>query len=153
MESYKQIKSDLDVLRQSVEKSELWVYKSSKPASTITANQQQHIGDEELQSQEQVTSQVSITDVTSVVTTPSINASETISSQPLKDITSTSETATDKVLGDTSTTDGSNGYEEEEDDEYRKIQKVTFTTLTYLLLNARVIYQVMCIFICFHHHC
>lgn len=28
MESYKQIKSDLDVLRQSVEKSELWVYKA-----------------------------------------------------------------------------------------------------------------------------
>lgn len=28
IESYKQIKSDLDVLRQSVEKSELWVYKS-----------------------------------------------------------------------------------------------------------------------------
>lgn len=28
MESYKQIKADLDVLRQSVEKSELWVYKS-----------------------------------------------------------------------------------------------------------------------------
>ena len=27
VESYKQIKSDLDVLRQSVEKSELWVYK------------------------------------------------------------------------------------------------------------------------------
>lgn len=28
VESYKQIKADLDVLRQSVEKSELWVYKS-----------------------------------------------------------------------------------------------------------------------------
>lgn len=28
VESYKQIKSDLDILRQSVEKSELWVYKS-----------------------------------------------------------------------------------------------------------------------------
>ncbi len=28
VESYKQIKSDLDVLRQSVEKSELWVYKA-----------------------------------------------------------------------------------------------------------------------------
>lgn len=28
IESYKQIKTDLDVLRQSVEKSELWVYKS-----------------------------------------------------------------------------------------------------------------------------
>lgn len=28
VESYKQIKADLDVLRQSVEKSELWVYKA-----------------------------------------------------------------------------------------------------------------------------
>lgn len=28
IESYKQIKSDLDVLRQSVEKSELWVFKA-----------------------------------------------------------------------------------------------------------------------------
>lgn len=28
VESYKQIKSDLDVMRQSVEKSELWVYKA-----------------------------------------------------------------------------------------------------------------------------
>jgi len=28
VECYKQIKADLDVLRQSVEKSELWVYKS-----------------------------------------------------------------------------------------------------------------------------
>lgn len=28
VETYKQIKSDLDLLRQSVEKSELWVYKS-----------------------------------------------------------------------------------------------------------------------------
>lgn len=28
VESYKQIKSDLDILRQSVEKSELWVYKA-----------------------------------------------------------------------------------------------------------------------------
>lgn len=28
VESYKQIKADLDTLRQSVEKSELWVYKS-----------------------------------------------------------------------------------------------------------------------------
>lgn len=31
VESYKQIKSDLDVLRQCVEKSELWVYKSRNP--------------------------------------------------------------------------------------------------------------------------
>lgn len=31
VESYKQIKTDLDVLRQCVEKSELWVYKSRNP--------------------------------------------------------------------------------------------------------------------------
>lgn len=148
MESYKQIKSDLDVLRQSVEKSELWVYKSSKPASTITptTNQQQHVGGEEHQSQEQMTSitQVSTTDVTSVVTTLQ-HASETISSQPLKDIhstsTTTSATDTNKLLGDTSITDGGNGYEEDEDDEYRKIQKVPITTVvSILLLNNNIIY-------------
>ncbi|XP_045481251.1 inositol 1,4,5-trisphosphate receptor isoform X2 [Harmonia axyridis] len=41
VESYKQIKSDLDVLRQSVEKSELWVYKSRSiddHSSTIKKN-------------------------------------------------------------------------------------------------------------------
>lgn len=38
VESYKQIKSDLDVLRQCVEKSELWVYKSSKPNDEILAS-------------------------------------------------------------------------------------------------------------------
>lgn len=36
VESYKQIKSDLDVLRQSVEKSELWVYKCR--SDDITSN-------------------------------------------------------------------------------------------------------------------
>jgi inositol 1,4,5-triphosphate receptor type 1 len=36
VESYKQIKSDLDVLRQSVEKSELWVYKSKQTEDIIT---------------------------------------------------------------------------------------------------------------------
>lgn len=140
VESYKQIKSDLDVLRQSVEKSELWVYKSSKPASTITptANQQQHVGGEEHQSQEQASSiaQVTTTDVTSAVKTPTINTVETLSSQPLKDTNSTttdpSTTATDKVLDDTSATDGGNGDEEEEDDEYRKIKKVPSNMVFYL---------------------
>lgn len=37
VESYKQIKSDLDVLRQSVEKSELWVYKSKSADDAATA--------------------------------------------------------------------------------------------------------------------
>ncbi|XP_050098199.1 inositol 1,4,5-trisphosphate receptor isoform X3 [Anopheles aquasalis] len=36
VESYKQIKSDLDVLRQSVEKSELWVYKSKQTDELLT---------------------------------------------------------------------------------------------------------------------
>lgn len=38
VESYKQIKSDLDVLRQCVEKSELWVYKSKACDETTTAD-------------------------------------------------------------------------------------------------------------------
>ena len=38
VESYKQIKSDLDILRQSVEKSELWVYKSKGPLEDHAAN-------------------------------------------------------------------------------------------------------------------
>lgn len=38
VESYKQIKSDLDVLRQSVEKSELWVYKSKATEEHMLAN-------------------------------------------------------------------------------------------------------------------
>lgn len=37
VESYKQIKADLDVLRQSVEKSELWVYKSKCVEDHITS--------------------------------------------------------------------------------------------------------------------
>ncbi|XP_052861613.1 inositol 1,4,5-trisphosphate receptor isoform X2 [Anopheles cruzii] len=38
VESYKQIKSDLDVLRQSVEKSELWVYKSKQTDDLLTGD-------------------------------------------------------------------------------------------------------------------
>lgn len=37
VESYKQIKSDLDVLRQSVEKSELWVYKSKTSEDHVSS--------------------------------------------------------------------------------------------------------------------
>lgn len=44
VESYKQIKSDLDVLRQSVEKSELWVYKSKTNEDHVPSigKKQQH---------------------------------------------------------------------------------------------------------------
>lgn len=38
VESYKQIKADLDVLRQSVEKSELWVYKSKSGEDHMQSN-------------------------------------------------------------------------------------------------------------------
>lgn len=38
VESYKQIKYDLDILRQSVEKSELWVYKSKAIDDINTGN-------------------------------------------------------------------------------------------------------------------
>ncbi|XP_058054159.1 inositol 1,4,5-trisphosphate receptor [Anopheles bellator] len=38
VESYKQIKSDLDVLRQSVEKSELWVYKSKQTDDLLSGD-------------------------------------------------------------------------------------------------------------------
>lgn len=38
VESYKQIKSDLDMLRQSVEKSELWVYKSKSAEDAATGS-------------------------------------------------------------------------------------------------------------------
>ena len=37
VESYKQIKHDLDILRQSVEKSELWVYKSKTSEELATS--------------------------------------------------------------------------------------------------------------------
>ena len=37
VESYKQIKHDLDILRQSVEKSELWVYKSKTSEELTTS--------------------------------------------------------------------------------------------------------------------
>ncbi|XP_046746795.1 inositol 1,4,5-trisphosphate receptor isoform X1 [Diprion similis] len=49
VESYKQIKSDLDVLRQSVEKSELWVYKS-KATEEHTSKKKKNNKDEEEES-------------------------------------------------------------------------------------------------------
>lgn len=135
VESYKQIKSDLDVLRQSVEKSELWVYKSNKPtAATVGAggSQQLHNGSDEHQQQTSVsTTQIPITtDATApVVSSSSVNAKETTQSQPivvegtrLAQPTNTTE----KVSFDIFTAEGSGGGEEEfEDDEYKKIQKVT----------------------------
>lgn len=113
VESYKQIKSDLDVLRQSVEKSELWVYKSNKPATTtVTAGtQQQSVNNSEHEEQK-----TQITETQSTVPA---------SSQP--DTFSTIQfTTTDKEIGDCSTTDSIHCSEEdlEEDDEYTKIQKV-----------------------------
>ncbi|XP_065090609.1 inositol 1,4,5-trisphosphate receptor isoform X2 [Ochlerotatus camptorhynchus] len=45
VESYKQIKSDLDVLRQSVEKSELWVYKSKQSDELQQAGEGGEAGD------------------------------------------------------------------------------------------------------------
>lgn len=44
IESYKQIKADLDILRQSVEKSELWVYNKTK---AFTEDSQKKRNDEE----------------------------------------------------------------------------------------------------------
>ena len=45
VESYKQIKTDLDVLRQSVEKSELWVYKSKQMVEDESQVPTKHIDD------------------------------------------------------------------------------------------------------------
>lgn len=43
VESYKRIKLDLDILRQSVEKSELWVYKP-KTTDEYNTSKYQHKG-------------------------------------------------------------------------------------------------------------
>lgn len=48
VESYKQIKADLDVLRQSVEKSELWVYKSKCVEDHSTNNKKNKEEEEEI---------------------------------------------------------------------------------------------------------
>ncbi|XP_015117439.1 inositol 1,4,5-trisphosphate receptor isoform X3 [Diachasma alloeum] len=47
VESYKQIKSDLDVLRQSVEKSELWVYKSKSTEEHSAGKKKKSAKDDE----------------------------------------------------------------------------------------------------------
>lgn len=127
VESYKQIKSDLDVLRQSVEKSELWVYKSNKPATNTS---QQHTGDEHLQQQQTLSSsfvqvpEMVKDDVPPVVITSSTHTT-TITSEPiLSETVAPSKKTTDNELSlDTSVTDGSS-EEVDEDDEYKKIQKV-----------------------------
>lgn len=136
VESYKQIKSDLDVLRQSVEKSELWVYKSNKPAviTTSVANQS-HTSDNEQQTMFMTNVQVPVVtqDVAAQMTTSSTYDATTKLQQPISSTDTHSTTMTDKELqSDTSATDGST--EEDEDDEYRKIQKVTMIMVT-LFLN------------------
>lgn len=140
VESYKQIKSDLDVLRQSVEKSELWVYKSNKP-TTITvgtgSSQQLHNDSDEHQQQTSASSaQASTTTIdttTPVDLTSSTNATKTTPSQPIivdgNHVTTQGQTTntTEKGAYDTFVTDGDGdgNEEEDEDDEYKKIQKVT----------------------------
>lgn len=116
VESYKQIKSDLDVLRQSVEKSELWVYKSNKPVtSTIAPGTQQNGGAEHQQQKTQVN------EMTAKSTILSSSQQATVT-----DTFSTEFTSTYKETSDFSTTDSIHCSEEEseEDDEYKKIQKV-----------------------------
>lgn len=142
VESYKQIKSDLDVLRQSVEKSELWVYKSNKP-TTITvgtgSSQQLHNDSDEHQQQTSAFSaQVSTTttdDTTAVDLTSSTNNTNTIPSQPIivdgNHVTTQGQPTNtiEKGAYDTFVTDGdgNSNEEEDEDDEYKKIQKVTIS--------------------------
>lgn len=135
VESYKQIKSDLDVLRQSVEKSELWVYKSNKPAVATDEHQQQ-------QSQAQLSAaQVLMTtnNDTPVTTASSTHSGDTVSSTPpsQKDATdncpATSIPPTISVGKEhTDSVETVGGEEEdEEDDEYRKIQKVLITVIKF----------------------
>lgn len=133
VESYKQIKSDLDVLRQSVEKSELWVYKSNKPAATTTvAASQTHTSDNEYLQQPQTpfTTNIQLSGVSADVVA---QVATTKLPQPIPLSNTYSTMAADKELpSDTSATDCST--EEDEDDEYIKIQKVT-TTMVGLFLN------------------
>lgn len=127
VESYKQIKSDLDVLRQSVEKSELWVYKSNKPlTTTATAG-----------TTATTTSTTTITNIT--------NAKQLSTDQQQQDSSAPTSTGTQAtpVKTDTSSTvaptqedvnkptaDGRESTtepeEEDDEDEYKKIQKVSF---------------------------
>lgn len=135
VESYKQIKSDLDVLRQSVEKSELWVYKSNKPAAAIDEHQQQ-------QAQAQLSAAQVPTpanDDTPVTTASSTHSGDTVSSTPLSQKETTDDRPTISIPptipagiehADSVETDGGE-EEDEEDDEYRKIQKVLITVIKF----------------------
>lgn len=122
VESYKQIKSDLDVLRQSVEKSELWVYKSNKSAAATVVEIPSTSNDQE-------PSPV-VPDLTPVAATSSTSTTGTTLSHPVIEADSHSTTLDQpaSTTGDTSATDSGGGGEfddEDEDDEYKKIQKVT----------------------------
>jgi len=141
VESYKQIKSDLDVLRQSVEKSELWVYKSNKPsAATVTAggSQQLHNGSDEHQQQTSAsTTQIPMMTkdtTTPVVSSSFVNANETTPSQPIvvegtrvDKLTNTSDKGSFDIFA-AEGSGGGGGEEEFEDDEYKKIQKVSVSS-------------------------
>lgn len=101
------------------------MYKSNKPTSTSVAsgNQQQNgNGTEHLQHQ-------LISTLTSQTTTTSVQSPTTTPFQPVTADTQTLQsTIIDKEQGDTSTTDSIGGGEEEledEEDEYKKIQKVS----------------------------
>lgn len=134
VESYKQIKSDLDVLRQSVEKSELWVYKSNKPTTaTVAAGNQPHHGvnDEHQHQQQTLSSATNQVHTTSENVTPvrdTLLTAATTSSQPKESIVTDSTTTVPPIKenGNSSTTnDGEDGEIEDEDDEYKKIQKAS----------------------------
>jgi len=106
------------------------VYKSNKPTTitTISASQPHASDNENIQQQQtfMTNAQVPVVaaDVTQVATTKS---SQSI---PSTNIHSTT-TVEKEMPSDTSATDTST--EEDEDDEYRKIQKVIMTTLNQIL--------------------
>lgn len=125
------------MLRQSVEKSELWVYKSNKPtAATVAAGggQKLHNSSDEHQTSASTTQMpMSKADFTTpVVSSSSVNANKTIPSQPIVvegTHVAQPKNSTEKGSFDIFASDGSGGGEEEfEDDEYKKIQKVTVSS-------------------------
>lgn len=140
VESYKQIKSDLDVLRQSVEKSELWVYKSNKPTiATVAPGSSQQLHNSSDEHQQQTSASITqtplmTTDATKpVLLSSSVNASETTPSQQtvvegahVGQPTNTTEKTSYDIF--TAEGSGGSGEEEFEDDEYKKIQKVTVSS-------------------------
>lgn len=150
VESYKQIKSDLDVLRQSVEKSELWVYKSNKPtAATVAAggSQKLHNGSDEHQTSASIT-QIPMSkadSTTPIVSLSSVDANKTIPSQPIEvEGTHVAQptNSTEKGSFDIFASDGSGGGVEEEfeDDEYKKIQKVTVSSdVEYIRIRSNLL--------------